>query len=62
MFLELTYSELMAIDGGIDWWMVVGGSIAIVGGIIVCATGAGALAGAVNIYIGLMTVVQGLES
>lgn len=62
MFLELTYSELMAIDGGIDWWMVVGGSIAIVGGIIVCATGAGALAGAVTIYIGLMTVVQGLES
>ena len=39
--------------------MVVGGSIAIVGGIIVCATGAGALAGAVTIYIGLMTVVQG---
>ncbi|MDD3840950.1 MAG: class IIb bacteriocin, lactobin A/cerein 7B family [Bacillota bacterium] len=62
MFLELTYSELMAIDGGIDWWMVVGGSIAIVGGIIVCATGAGALAGAVTIYIGLMTVVQCLES
>lgn len=62
MFLELTYSELMAIDGGVNWWMVVGGSIAIVGGIIVCATGAGALAGAVTIYIGLMTVVQGLES
>ena len=62
MFLELTSSELMAIDGGVNWWMVVGGSIAIVGGIIVCATGAGAIGGGVAIYTGLMVVVEGLES
>lgn len=61
MFSELTTNVLINIDGGANVAEAVGGTILIASGIIECATGAGAVAGGVSIFTGIMTVADGMD-
>lgn len=57
---ELNMEELENINGGINWWEVVGGAGAVAGGIAADATGIGAIAGALSASAGVESIYNGL--
>lgn len=60
-FSELQYSDCLYIEGGkINWGNVIGGAVAVVGGIVECATGAGAVSGVVTISCGVISICDGM--
>lgn len=62
MFVELELNELCFIDGGKNWWKIVGGgisTIAGVAGVIVCPGGASKVGSGYCAWQGVTTIMDG---
>lgn len=59
MFTELNVTELEAIDGGVNWFMVGSGAVSVIwGGVNVY--GGNKIKGAAKIYSGAVTIIAGI--
>lgn len=61
MYTEMSYSELLAVDGGVNGWLVVGGALVVVGGVAECCTGALTVSGVATVIGGAGMFVAGLK-
>lgn len=61
MYTELSYNELLNIDGGVNGWLLVGGSLIAVGGVAECCSGALTVSGVATVIGGVGMFVAGLK-
>lgn len=59
--VQLTYDELKNIDGGVNGWLLAGGTMIVVGGVAECLTGALTPSGVATVIGGAGMIVAGLK-
>lgn len=60
MYTELSYNELQDVYGGVNGWLIVGGSLVVVGGVAECCTVAFTASGVATIISGVGMIVAGV--
>lgn len=61
MYTELSYNELLNIDGGVNGWLLAGGALLVAGGVAECCTVALTVSGAATVIGGAGMFVAGLK-
>jgi hypothetical protein len=61
MYTELTFDELITIDGGVNGWLLVGGALLVIGGVAECCTVAFSVPGATTVVAGAGMFITGLK-
>lgn len=61
MYYELTYEEMLLIDGGVNGWLIVGGVLICVGGVAEACTGALTVSGVATIIGGAGMIISGCK-
>lgn len=57
-FAELSVDEMLDVDGGIDWWSLAGGILAVASGAVWFCGGPGKVAAGLAIGSGICTIIS----
>lgn len=61
MYTELSCNELLTIEGGVNGWLLVGGTLIVIGGVAECCTVGLSVSGAATVIGGAGMFVAGLK-